>query len=110
MAQVQLALALLSLSIEPALSVMAHRPEEGMGLGFDTLLRGAAAAHDGLALVASAAAFEISAEQLAFLRARLSHAPNAAAAAGGGGAPRRGLATRAPSEPGLSGIEVWHII
>jgi hypothetical protein len=98
----QLALALLHASLEEAGdAVAAARPEEGLGLGFDRLLRGALANTDGERLVNKAAHFEVTPRQLRYLRTRLLADKAVAKGASAGRTEQRGPAP----EPTLSGLQ-----
>jgi hypothetical protein len=73
-AHLSLALALIHSALEDAGDAVAasRSTEEGLGLGFDNLLQAALQQHDGHALIATAARFEITPRQLSFVRASLS--------------------------------------
>ena len=94
----QLALALIRATLEEAGDIVSstERPEEGLGLGFDRLLRGALGHSDGHALVASAMRFEVTPRQLRFLRSHLVDEP----------APKIAAQTGRPREPTLNGLEM----
>ena len=111
-AHLTLALALLKLSIDEASEAMSDgRAEEGLGLGFNRLLSGALEHTDASMLVETATRFEISAQQLSFLRSRLADpvAGGGVAArggrgggeAGGGSGGKRAMVV----EPRLSGVQ-----
>lgn len=97
----QLALALVQSALQEASEAMASsRPEEGLGLGFETVMRVALAQEDAHELLSAAAKFDVSPRQLTFLRARLVDGGNAA----GARRPRR--RGELPAQPSLSGLQV----
>ena len=102
-AHIQIALALIAAHIDEVVSVMSGRQAEGMGLGFDALLRSALSQSDGPALVTAALEYEISADQLSYLRSRLCDPLPADAEDEESAARRARRASMVPVE--LSGIE-----
>ena len=84
------------------------RPEEGLFLGFHSLLEAGQRQTDAAALLALASTFEVSPAQLCFLRARLEEPPPPAAASsaadGSSGAGSRRKQPR-PPEPVLSALQ-----
>jgi len=72
-AHLQLSLALLHGSAEDVAATLQAHPNEAMGLGFEMLLRDALSRHNAIPLIARASSYDLSVDQLIYLRRKLRH-------------------------------------